>query len=250
MSKNFTARKNALPASKAKGRHPENGDYVRALERTYNKKLITPTRPDGKTRWKDGKHTIKAHLFFDLVLSDKKPGSASFGCVVIFDPRYHEPLILVTNLAKSVSARDVWLLYRDRWPIEQMPLSAKQMLGAMRSFVFATDSRVRLAQLALFSGNVLSYVAASSAPVASGFWDRACRPTLGSGVPADVWSSSPGSVSTAFLGVGLVGGSSPQKGVGDAAPTQRRDGTSALESRHRAANRTLGGVILAETKDQ
>jgi len=60
-----------------------------------------------------------------------------------------------------------------------MPLCAKQMLGAVRSFVFAPQSRVRLPQLALMAGNVLSYVAASSAPVATGFWDRECRPTCG-----------------------------------------------------------------------
>ena len=38
---------------------------------------------------------------------------------------------------------------------------------------------MRLPELALLAGNILSYVAASSAPVASGFWDRAARPTCG-----------------------------------------------------------------------
>jgi hypothetical protein len=178
-SKNFTARKNALPAYKGKGRPPQNGVYVRPLSRTYQKKRIKATPPDGTARWKEGRHTIKALLFDDLVLSDAKLGSASFRCVVILDPRYQEALVLVTNLPKSVLARDLWLLYKDRWPIEQMPLAAKQMLGASRSFVFASQSRMRLPQLALLAGNVLSYVAATSAPVATGFWDRACRPTCG-----------------------------------------------------------------------
>lgn len=177
--KNFTARKNALPAYKGKGRPPENGDYVRPLSRTYQKKRIQATPPDGTARWKEGRHTIKALLFDDLVLSDQKPGGAWFRCVVILDPRYQAPLVLVTNLPKTVSARDLWLLYKDRWPIEQMPLAAKQMLGASRSFVFANHSRVRLPQLALLAGNVLSYVAATSAPVATGFWDRCARPTCG-----------------------------------------------------------------------
>ena len=120
-----------------------------------------------------------AYLFEDLVLTDALPGSSAFRCVVILDPRYHEPLVLVTTLAQTVLARDVWLLYRDRWPIEQMPLAAKQMLGAARAFVFTKESRTRLPQVALLAGSVLSYVAATSAPVATGFWDRACRPTCG-----------------------------------------------------------------------
>lgn len=178
-ARNFTARKNALPAYKGQGRPPEKGDYVRPLSRTYNKKRIKATPADGSARWKEGRYTIRALLFDDLVLSEAKPGRPSFRCVVILDPRYKEPLVLVTNLPKTVSARDIWLLYRDRWPIEQMPLAAKQMLGAARSFVFAKKSRVRLPQLALVAGNLLSYVAATSAPVATGFWDRACRPTCG-----------------------------------------------------------------------
>lgn len=178
-AKNFTARKNHLPRYKGKGRYSEYGDLVRPLERTYRKKILPATCPDRSARWKDGRHTLKALYFDDLALSSQKPGSASFRCVVIFDPRYHEPLVLVTNLPPSVSARDLWLLYRDRWPIEQMPLAAKQMLGASRAFVFGKESRTRLPQLALLGGNMLSYVAATSAPVATGFWDRACRPTCG-----------------------------------------------------------------------
>jgi len=177
--KNFTARKNWLPVYKGTGRPAEKGERVRPLARTYRDTPIRATRADGSARWKEGRYTITAVFFDDLVLSEAKPGSPAFRCMVIRDPRYKEPLVLVTNLPKSVSARDLLLLYRDRWPIEQMPLAAKQILGAERAFVFASKSRERLAQLALLAGNVLSYVAAGSAPVATGFWDRACRPTCG-----------------------------------------------------------------------
>src|SRR5450432_3939349 len=68
---------------------------------------------------------------------------------------------------------------KHRWSIEQMPLAAKQMLGAERAFVFGQESRLRLPELALLAGNVLSYVAATSQPVACGFWDRCARPTCG-----------------------------------------------------------------------
>ena len=98
-------------------------------------------------------------------------------CVVIQDPRYRAPLVLVTNLA--VSAHAVWGLYRDRWPVEQAPLAAKQMLGAHRALVFGGESRYRLPELALLAGNLLAYVAATTAAVATGFWDRHCRPTCG-----------------------------------------------------------------------
>jgi hypothetical protein len=177
--KNFTARKNALPTYKGKGRPPEKGDIVRPLSRKYKKKTLPATPAEGSARFKVGGRMIRALFFDDLVLTDAKPGSPSFRCVVYFDPRYEEPLILVTNLPKSVSARALWHLYRDRWPIEQLPLAGKQMLGAERSFVFAPASQQRLPLLALLAGNVLSYVAASSAPVATGFWDRVCRPTCG-----------------------------------------------------------------------
>jgi len=178
-AKNFTARRNFLPAYPGQGRYAEYGEVVRPLARTYNGKTIPATPPDARVEWTEGEHTIQALLFHDLVLSEAKPGSPSFRCVVIIDPRYREPLVLGTNLAVWVSAQAVRSLYRDRWPVEQMPLAAKQMLGAARSFVFAPDSRTRLPQLALLAGNVLSYVAATSAPVATGFWDRKCRPTCG-----------------------------------------------------------------------
>jgi hypothetical protein len=178
-AKNFTARRNFLPAYPGKGRYAEYGEVVRPLARTYKGKTIPATAPDARVEWMEGEHTIQALLFNDLVSSDAKPGSPCFRCVVILDPRYHEPLVLVTNLAMAVEAQAVRSLYRDRWPVEQMPLAAKQMLGAARSFVFASQSRTRLPQLALLAGNVLSYVAATSAPVATGFWDRKCRPTCG-----------------------------------------------------------------------
>lgn len=178
-AKNFTARRNYLPAYPGKGRYADYGEVVRPLARSYRGKTIPATPPDARVAWTEGEHTIQALLFYDLVASETKPASPSFWCVVIVDPRYREPLVLVTTLVVSVSAQAVRGLYRDRWPVEQMPLAAKQMLGAARSFVFAQDSRTRLPQLALLAGNVLSYVAATSAPVATGFWDRKCRPTCG-----------------------------------------------------------------------
>jgi hypothetical protein len=177
LPKNFTARRNALPAYQGRGRHGEYGQIVRALARERAGKCIAATPPDATGRWKDARHWIEAHLWSDLVMRSERPGATMFRVVVIFDPRYADPLVLATNL--SVSAYALWRLYKERWPIEQLPLAAKAMLGAERAFVFSQDSRVRLPQLALLAGNVLTYVAATSAPVASGFWDRCARPTCG-----------------------------------------------------------------------
>lgn len=177
LPKNFTARRNRLPVYQGRGRHSEYGQIVRPLARERAGKLIPATPPDATARWKEGRHWIEAHIWLDLVMRQDRPDAPSFQVVAIFDPRYTDPLVLGTNL--SVSAYALHRLYQDRWPIEQLPLAAKAMLGAERAFVFSADSRVRLPQLALLAGNVLTYVAATSAPVATGFWDRCARPTCG-----------------------------------------------------------------------
>lgn len=177
LKSNSAARRNRLPAYKGHGRPPLYGEPVRPLPRKRQGACRAATPPDRVARWKVGGRVITAHLFDNLVLSEAKPGAPAFRIVVIFDPRYPKPLVLATNL--MVSAYALWCLYRDRWPIEQLPLAAKQMLGAERAFVFGQESRHRLPELALLAGNLLSYLAATSQPVATGFWDRACRPTCG-----------------------------------------------------------------------
>ena len=174
---NQTARRSVLSAYKGQGRRPEYGVKVRPLARKRAGKVIAATPPDRTEVWYDGPHRIGAQVWEALVLPDQKPGAAVFRIVALFDPRYKEPLLLATNLASTAYA--LWRLYRDRWAVEQLPLAAKPMLGAERAFVFGDESRFRLPELALVAGNVLSYVAATSAPVATGFWDRAARPTCG-----------------------------------------------------------------------
>ncbi len=178
VDKNFTARRNVRPERNPIGRPAEYGELIRPLARTRAGKTIAATPPDEKASWKEGHRTVRAHLWRNLTLPSQKPGAASFDCVVILDPRYKEPLVLACYHL-PVSAPAVRNLYRDRWPIEKLPQAAKQMLGAERAFVFGEQSRYRLPELALLAGNVLSYTAALAAPIASGFWDRAARPTCG-----------------------------------------------------------------------
>lgn len=177
VARNFTARCNVLPAYKGRGRRPAYGERVRPLPRKHQGQPIAATPSDAATQWVVAGRIVRAHVWNNLVLSTAKPGAATFRCVVIHDPRYRAPLVVATNL--PVSAYALWCLYRDRWPIEQVPLAAKQMLGAHRAFVFGAESRYRLPELALLAGNVLAYVAATAAAVATGFWDRHCRPTCG-----------------------------------------------------------------------
>jgi len=177
VARNFTARRNVLPPYKGRGRGPAYGERVRPLPRTRTGKTIAATPPDATSQWGVAGRTIQAQVWEHLVLSTAQPGAPAFRCAVIHDPRYQEPLVLATTL--PVSAHALWRLYHDRWPIEQAPLAAKQMLGAHRAFVFGAESRHRLPELALLAGNVLAYVAATSAAVATGFWDRHCRPTCG-----------------------------------------------------------------------
>jgi hypothetical protein len=118
-----------------------------------------------------------AQFWDNLVLPDAVPGAPTFTTVVIHDPRFTDPLLLNTPL--PLSGAQAQAMYRDRWPVEGLPLWAKQMLGAVRQFVFAPESRQRLPEVALLAGSILAYTAAMHPALPTGFWDRAPRPTSG-----------------------------------------------------------------------
>jgi hypothetical protein len=178
---NFTARRAAVPAYRGKGRRPTKGACVRPLPRTYKGRTIAATPPDRRETWQGGTPAepcrIAAQFWDTLVLPDAPPGAPTFTCVVIHDPRFVHPLVLNTPL--PLSGAQAQALYRDRWPVEGLPLWAKQMLGAARQFVFAPDSRQRLPELALLAGSILAYTAATQPALSTGFWDRTPRPTAG-----------------------------------------------------------------------
>ena len=179
MAKNSTARRNVLPEYKGHGRHPEYGEIVRPLARTYKGKTIPSTPPDRMETWTEGEIAFRAKFWDNLVLPDVKvhPDNPTFTVVSIYDPRYRTPWLLACPLALSgVSLRG---LYRDRWPVEQVPLAAKQMLGAGRQFVFAPESQQRLPELALFAGSMVTYLAATLPATPTGFWDRQPKPAPG-----------------------------------------------------------------------
>jgi len=97
--------------------------------------------------------------------------------VALYDPRYREPLLLATPLALTPPV--LRALYPDRWAVEQIPLVAKQLLGAARQFVHAPETCQRLPEVALLAGSILSYAAATTPAIPTGFWDRHPQPTPG-----------------------------------------------------------------------
>jgi hypothetical protein len=148
-----------------------------ALARRRQGKLLAATPPDAVTTWEEDGRVLRAEQWTDLVLPDAAPGAPRFQVVAVHDPRYRTPLLVATPL--PLALREVRELYRDRWPVEQLPLSAKQLLGAARQFVSAPETCQRLPELALIAGAVLSYLAATQEAVPTGFWDRRPRRTPG-----------------------------------------------------------------------
>jgi hypothetical protein len=179
LAKNFTARRNELPEAKRQGRPPEYGKLVRPLARTRKGKRIAATPPDRVVTWTENGTDFRAEFWDELVLPTVKvqPDNLTFHVVAIYDPRYTEPWLLACPLALSATA--LRGLYRARWPVEQVPLAGKQMLGGARQFVFAPESCQRLPELNLLAGAIVTYLAASLPAVPTGFWDRQPKPTPG-----------------------------------------------------------------------
>jgi hypothetical protein len=175
--KHFTARRALLPAYKGYGRRPKRGQLVRPLARTRQGRLYEATPPDRAETWQDGEHTLRADWWTDLVLPDAEPSSPTFDVVAIYDPRYEDPLLLALSVKVPGSAAHG--LYHDRWPVEQVPLAAKQMIGGHRQFVHEPETRQRLPELLLLAGSMLTYLAATGPAVPTGFWDRKPQPTPG-----------------------------------------------------------------------
>jgi hypothetical protein len=177
-AKNVTARRaQPPPRSEGRGRPATRGALVRPLARTFRGRVLPATPPDWTATWTADDGQLRAEGWDDLVRADAPPDAPTFRLVVIYHPRWREPWVLATTL--SVSAQVLRAAYLDRWPVEQVPLAAKQMLGAARQWVSAPETCQRLPELALLAGSILSYVAATHPPAPTGFWDRRPRGTAG-----------------------------------------------------------------------
>jgi hypothetical protein len=178
LAKNFTARRNYLTPNKL-GRPTEYGELIRPLARTYGNKQIAATPADRVEIWQVEGLEFRAECWDNLVLSECKASSenAVFHVAAIYDPRYEEPWLLASPL--KLSARTLRDFYHDRWPVEQLPLAAKHMVGADRQFVSAPESCQRLPELSLLAGSILTYLAATLPAIPTGFWDRNPKQTPG-----------------------------------------------------------------------
>jgi DDE family transposase len=178
-AKNATFRRGTAPVYQGRGRPPTRGALVRPLPRCYRHTVIPATSPDRMQTWVEEGAVLRAEIWTDLRRADAPPESTAppVTVIAVHDPRYREPLLLATSLTLSPQA--VQALYRDRWPVEQLPLAAKQMLGAARQFVSAPETCQRLPALALLAGAILSYAAATAPAIPTGFWDRRPQPTPG-----------------------------------------------------------------------
>ena len=179
MQSNCTARRNQLPVYKGCGAKSKYGEAVRPLARKHKQNEIAATKPDHTAQFEHEDRTVQVLFWRNLVTSNTKVSDAthSFSLYVFVDPNYTRPLILATDL--DLMPETVFWIYLDRWPVEQPPLAAKQMIGLHRQFVFAFEACFRLPELALLAGSILSYVAAVSPPIPTGFWDRKPQATPG-----------------------------------------------------------------------
>jgi hypothetical protein len=176
---NFTARRNVAAPYRGKGRVPIYGERVRPLPRTHKGKTIPSTPPDYSESWTQDGRRMTAHVWENLLLPGVVPheGAPTFRVYAIHDPAYRTPWLLATPL--TLQPITLKAIYADRWPVEQIPLAAKQMLGAHRQFVHADESIQRLPELALLVGSILSFLAATFPVMPTGFWDKAPKRTPG-----------------------------------------------------------------------
>jgi hypothetical protein len=149
------------------------------LSRIHNSKALAATTPDEITAWQENGREIRAEIWRGMILNKSIPNkkNKTFDVYVIYDPNFDEPWVLATPV--GLQASSVRAIYRDRWPVEQIPLAAKQMVGAHRQFVHADESIQRLPELALLAGSILSFLAATAPAIPTGFWDRKPKRTPG-----------------------------------------------------------------------
>ena len=168
---NCTARRNYLPPYKGRGARPKYGELIRPLARDRKGNTLEASVADVISHFEVEGRTIEVHLWHELVRAEQKVSKdhQTFSLFAFFDPLYQQPLVLAVNL--PLTPASVFSLYKDRWAVEQLPLAAKQMLGSTRAFVFNPEAIFRLPELALLTGNILSYLAATLPAVPSGFWD-------------------------------------------------------------------------------
>jgi hypothetical protein len=96
---------------------------VRPTARSYRGKALAATAPDRLETFLYQGRPLRASWFDRIVVSGC---SGMIFCLVVHDPRYKHPWVLLTDL-RNARAETVFLLYRSHWHIEQLPQTAKQL---------------------------------------------------------------------------------------------------------------------------
>lgn len=178
-----------------KGRTPSQykAEVVRPLERTHGDKTIPATKADETHTFinEDG-HEIVVDIWNKLYFLERQLEKVSkkdnkkvlrhtpIKVMAIYDPCYDDPLLVGTPLLE-LESEAASKLYAARWPVEGLPQTGKYILsgGGGTHYVHHEKAMERLPVLSLLFGSLLKYVAATSPPIRTGFWDRAVKPTYG-----------------------------------------------------------------------
>ena len=178
-----------------KGKAPSQykAELVRPLERIHGDKTLPATGADETGTFTDeGGEEIVVHIWNKLYFLERQLKKVSnkqmkkvlrhtpIKVMAIYDPRYDEPLLVGTPLLE-LKPESAPKLYAARWPVEGLPQTAKYILsgGGGTHYVHHPTAMERLPVLSLLFGSLLKYVAATSPPFRTGFWDRAVKPTYG-----------------------------------------------------------------------
>ena len=188
--KNMTLRRVDIAVYKGRGRKPTHGEVVRPFARTYKDKLHPATQPDETQTWQEmynGEEvTVTANVWRGVMPMPQKDWTNEqrklvkqtvWVAVVAHHPAFKEPLVILMTV--NFTAHQARQVVRGRWGIEQPPLVAKQLLGGHRQFVHDPQMCFRLPELIFVAGAALTYLAATSNPIPTGWWDKSPKPTAG-----------------------------------------------------------------------
>ena len=192
----FGATPGAIPERTSnKGRTPSQykAEIVRPLERTHGDKTIPATKADEThTFMNEDGYEIVVDIWNNLYFLERQLEKVSnkkrkkvlrhtpIKVMAIYDPRYNDPLLVGSPLLE-LEPEAAPKLYAARWPVEGLPQTGKYILsgGGGTHYVHHKKAMERLPVLSLLFGSLLKYVAATSPPIRTGFWDRAVKPTYG-----------------------------------------------------------------------
>ncbi len=166
---------------------------MRPLERKHGDKRLPATEADEiDTYTNENSQEIVTHIWNKLYFLERQLKKVNnkqkkralrhtpIKVMAIYAPRYDEPLLVGTPLLE-LEPEAAPKIYVARWPVEGLPQTGKYILsgGGGTHYVHHLTAMKRLPVLSLLFGSLLKYVAATSPPFRTGFWDRAVQPTYG-----------------------------------------------------------------------